>query len=94
MPPSLGLRGGGFGLHHSLNLYRYVVEEVVFEYYRDSPQQFCVDGAPAEYIIYIHPMTVQLSGKPRHGVFLRVLTQDFLDFIADVHAAWWVARLI
>lgn len=87
-PPALIARGGGFVFQHLLYLCRYVVEEVVIEYNRYSPQQLGVDGSSVEYVVCIYPVTVELSGKPRHRVFLRVASQYFLNFVADVHGRW------
>lgn len=88
-PPALIiLRVGGLVFQHLLNLCRYVVEEVIVEYYRYSPQQLGVDGPSVEYVVCIYPVTVELPGKPRHRVFLGVASQYFLNFVADMHGRW------
>ncbi len=88
-PPALIImRVGGLVFQHLLNLCRYVVEEVIVEYHRYSPQQLGVDGPSVEYVVCIYPVTVELPGKPRHRVFLGVASQYFLNFVADMHGRW------
>lgn len=85
MSPPLGLRSGDIVGNCLLYLSGEVPEEVVFKYYGDPLQQLRIDRGAVEDVIDINAVAVQLTCKPRHGVFFWVTAQNSLDFVADVH---------
>lgn len=53
--------------------------------YGDAAQQFSVNRAPAEYVISIDAMTIELPREPGHSMFFGFFAQICLYELANMH---------
>ena len=61
-----------------------VLEEIMVQNHRQSPEQLTVYRRPAEYVVYIPSATMQLPGKPCHRTTAGLLVEYFFYSITDM----------
>lgn len=61
-----------------------VLEEIMVQNHRQSPEQLTVYRRPTEYIVDIPSATMQLPGKPYHRTTAGLLVEYLLYSITDM----------